>query len=580
MASRTLPAGSSLEQHRLIMIGVAANPVEFEAVREFFELFKTPWEFYRESQTYDVLLCSGECVHPGPATLIVHYAGRKIAFDGEQKVQTIPGQPESRTLSYNTYSLPIYGDAVEFENKDGVLLTDIHSGRCVAYLNCAENTARIGYDLFQEVQTLLTTGQPASNAAMPALEMHITILRELINGCGIPLVEVPPVPDGYSFIACLTHDVDNPSIRQHQWDHTTLGFLYRALLGSVFNLVRGNISAKTFLRNWSAALKLPLVKMGLAEDFWRRFAAHYRELEAGLPSTFFVIPSSNLPGKTSQGQAPPFRAARYGAADIADIIQELVASGCEVGLHGIDSWFDSSDALHELEQIQRLTGSRQPGVRMHWLYFDQHSPVALEQAGAAYDSTIGYNNTVGYRAGTTQAYKPFTAAELLELPLHAMDTALFYPAYLNLSQASATTLLRQLIDNAVQFGGCLTINWHDRSLAPERNWDTSYRFLLQELEARGAWFATASHVVSWFKRRRSVRFETDAADPGAVCATASIPEDANTPGLRLRVHNAHRPAATATKDSNGVVDLRFQQAAAVAIRVEGTSGYESSLVRA
>ena len=46
---------------------------------------------------------------------------------------------------------------------------------------------------------------------------------------------------------------------------------------------------------------------------------------------------------------------------------------------------------------------------------------------SVYDSTIGYNETVGYRAGTTQPYRPLAASRLLELPLHVMDTALFYP---------------------------------------------------------------------------------------------------------------------------------------------------------
>ncbi len=104
-----------------------------------------------------------------------------------------------------------------------------------------------------------------------------------------------------------------------------------------------------------------------------------------------------------------------------------MTAGCEVGLHGIDAWLDSSKGREELEEIRRLTGASEIGVRMHWLYYDQQSPVALEKAGAAYDSTIGYNETVGYRAGTTQAYKPLEATRLLELPLHVMDTALFYP---------------------------------------------------------------------------------------------------------------------------------------------------------
>ena len=42
------------------MIGVIADSAEQNVVREFFELFKTPWEFYRRDRQYDVLLCAGD----------------------------------------------------------------------------------------------------------------------------------------------------------------------------------------------------------------------------------------------------------------------------------------------------------------------------------------------------------------------------------------------------------------------------------------------------------------------------------------------------------------------------------------
>jgi len=145
---------------------------------------------------------------------------------------------------------------------------------------------------------------------------------------------------------------------------------------------------------------------------------------------------------------------------------------------------------------------------------------------------------VGYRAGTTQAYKPFGAEQLFELPMHAMDTALFYLSYLGLSPRKASERLRQLADNAVQYGGCLTINWHDRSLAPERLWGGCYRQLLQELKNRGAWFATAGQAVAWFRKRRSVIFERGCAERGAVRAKVMSHEDNNLPGLRLRTHKA------------------------------------------
>ena len=39
------------------MIGVIADPAEHDVVREFFELFKTPWEFYR-SGSNNTMFCS------------------------------------------------------------------------------------------------------------------------------------------------------------------------------------------------------------------------------------------------------------------------------------------------------------------------------------------------------------------------------------------------------------------------------------------------------------------------------------------------------------------------------------------
>jgi hypothetical protein len=214
----------------------------------------------------------------------------------------------------------------------------------------------------------------------------------------------------------------------------------------------------------------------------------------------------------------------------------LASQGGEVGLHGIDAWLDGSDACAELHQIREITGLRDVGVRMHWLYFDTESPLHLDRAGADYDSTIGYNETVGYRAGTGQAYRPLGATRLLELPLHIMDTALFFPSHLNLSFKEARKRVSAIIENAVEFGGVVTINWHDRSIAPERCWDSFYEDLLSELKGRGAWFANAGEAVSWFRKRRSATF--DAAFPeSGITQFAAGDGIAPLPALQLRSYN-------------------------------------------
>jgi peptidoglycan/xylan/chitin deacetylase (PgdA/CDA1 family) len=426
---------------------------------------------------------------------------------------------------------------------------------------------RIGYDLFSEVRTLLTTGQPPDQAGIPTLELHIALLRDLIIASGAPLAEIPPVPDGYPFIACLTHDVDHPSIRQHKFDHTMFGFLYRAIFGSFLDVVRGRVSVSGLLSNWTAALKLPLVYMGLAEDFWHRFQ-DYPKMEKGLPSSFFVIPFKGRPGRSGRGPAPSRRAAGYGAADIAAQIRNLMAAGCEIGLHGIDAWRDSSCGREELDEIRHITGAREVGVRMHWLYFDEQSPLNLESAGATYDSTVGYNETVGYRAGTTQAYKPLQATRLLELPLHVMDTALFYPGRLNLSPREARKQVSNIIGQVGQFGGSITVNWHDRSIAPERQWGRFYEDLVDELKSKGAWFSTAAQAVAWFQKRRSVVFESVSWEADTLRVKVAVQGSDNVPSLRLRIHNPRgagqvtaigRPASAGDINIslNGSIDARI-----------------------
>jgi len=520
------------------MIGVIANPLDHAVVAEYFELFKTPWELYRNDRQYEVLLCAGQEISAQRGTkLTLIFSGHELRYDTAEQIQ-IASCTTGRTLLYQGARVPIYGDTVTFQEIGTGVLLDEESQQAAIWQKLSIGGAavkRVGYDLFKEIRTLLTAGQPPANASIPTLDLHIALLRDLIVEAGASLIEIPPVPDGYRFIACLTHDVDHPSIRRHQFDHTMFGFLYRAVPGSLFDWFRGRRSGRELLTNWWAACKLPFVYLGWANDFWLEFD-HYAKLEDGRRSSFFVIPFKGRAGRKRQGLAPSYRASRYGAADIAPQLKRLMSAGCEIGLHGIDAWLDSS-GRDELEEIRSLTKAREIGVRMHWLYFDEHSPVALERAGADYDSTVGYNETVGFRAGTAQVYKPLEANTLLELPMHIMDTALFYPNYLNLSPAAARQQVKPVVTHAAQYGGAVTVNWHDRSIAPERLWGSFYVELIDELEKQGAWFATANEAVSWFRKRRSAAFEI--VDESGV-PKVKVPDGAgaNLPGLCSRIHHS------------------------------------------
>src|SRR5437773_3193483 len=520
------------------MIGVVANEAEHRVVVELFELFKTPWEFHRPGAHYDILICSNSMVPENNARLLFLYGAQRQAFEECRSITTSSAYRHD-FVSFRGQRMPIYGSCLLFNSPGNEVL--IHertkSAAAVSITSGDQMVVRVGFNLFKEVRYLLTRGQPAEFASIPTLELHISLLRELIVSCGVTLVEILPTPAEHRFIVCLTHDIDHPRLRHHMCDHTMFGFLYRALIGSVIDFCRRRRSLRQVAINWKAALSLPLVFAGIVKDFWNQLD-QYLELESDLASTFFVIPTKGDAGVDSRGRKRAKRASRYSLADIADDLKKLLSANREIAVHGIDAWRDSAKGRDECQDVQKITGTAETGVRMHWLYFDSQAPSILEKAGFSYDSTVGYNETIGYRAGTSQVFKHAEVDHLLELPLHIMDTALFYPSYMNLPNDRARAAMLPLIENVTRFGGVLTINWHDRSLGPERLWADAYVTLLRDLRGRAPWFATALQTVSWFRKRRATSFASITQDGGSVRVQTAIDSTAaDLPPLTLRVYN-------------------------------------------
>jgi len=510
---------------------------------------------------YDVLISTCDEDSGAQARLILRYGDQLCSFDLENSIRVTPCRRDTAFLFAGS-RVPLYTKVSAFPSGSFSLPIEGGGPASVAYVarTRGQLTVRLGYNLFDEIRYLLTTGQPPANAATPTLELHVALLRELIVGSGIPLVEIPPVPCGYELIACLTHDIDHPVLRNHWMDHTMFGFLFRATVGASVDFCRGRTLLKDLARNWLAVGRLPLVHLGLAKDFWRGFD-RYLQIEAGLGATYFAITRKGYAGREANGKAPARRAARY---ELADIMPELarIRAGAEIALHGIDAWIDSDSGRAEQGTLSATlgTGCSGAGVRMHWLMFDENSPAVLERAGFSYDSSVGYNETVGFRAGTAQGYQPPGAAKLIEIPLVIMDTAMFYPQFLNLNNKKAWETVEDILEEVVRFGGVLTINWHDRSIAPERLWEDFYLDLLKELKVRRTWFPTAAQAAAWFRKRRSVTFGAGGWDEGQVRFSVSAYPDESLPGMRVRVHHprpAHLSGPTPQKPTAFHVDLDF-----------------------
>lgn len=544
------------------MIGVIAKDSEEKIVREFFELFKTPWEFLKKGSSYDIIITTDSQTEEADARLVIIYNSGETRLDKEIRVG-IKAQKDTATLRHDNDYIPIYKKISIFDEV-GDSLVNIAESQEVAGVRIAgddKNILRIGYDLFEEVGFLITHSQPEKHAHIPTIELHISMLRDWILKSGLPLVEIPPVPAGHPFMSCITHDVDFVGIRNHKFDHTFFGFIFRALFVSSLDFMRSKTSLSKLLRNLRAVVSLPLVYLGLLRDFWSQFD-RYMKIEEDICSTYYFIPFKGHPGDIDTTSSHPHknRSAKYEINEYKTQIENLINKGNEVGLHGIDAWHDATKGRDELQVMRHITGNDDLGVRMHWLYYSDKSPSALKEAGFLYDSTLGYNGAVGYRSGTTQVFRLSGYLDIFELPLNVMDTAMFYPMRMGLTEADAIMLCKKLIRNFKTYGGVFTINWHQRSLAPERCWDNFYSELLQELKSENALFVTATQAVKWFEARRSVQFGDISYLQNKIKIRLHRERPYDGPRLLIRVHhpqNGPERSANCSRSKQPFVDIAW-----------------------
>jgi hypothetical protein len=328
-------------------------------------------------------------------------------------------------------------------------------------------------------------------------------------------------------MVALTHDVDITSVKERRWFSVGYAiyncFLNRDFMGGVRILLA---KTKTKIFNF----KKSFIKKLFAEDPWNCFDEWMRiETELGVKSSFYFIPFTDVAGI----DAPKIREAKYDLDE--GLIRRLIEGEWEVGVHGIDNWKDVEKGKEELERMSKLTKSK-VGTRIHWLFFDDETWKRLDAAGYYYDTSFGYNEDVGFRAGTSQVYQPRGVNNLVELPLNIQDGSLFRRKYLNLSEEEAKKRCDEIFGYAKRYGGVVTLLWHQVSLAAPHNWADFYRYLVEKGLKEGAWVTRAVDIVDWFKMRRNVKLSYIKGGNKLEIRLRGLEFRENIPEMRLRIH--------------------------------------------
>ena len=146
------------------MIGVSAPEAEFPVIREFFQLFKTPWEFCRPGVSYDVLIFSNGQKTDNAAKLAIDYGPGEGALDRQTGIRE-NGRSYGTVLSWRKHHIPIYGQSATLTGPGKEILRTDDDKVAAIECNLAGNAVvRVGFDLFAEVKQLLETGQPVRHA--------------------------------------------------------------------------------------------------------------------------------------------------------------------------------------------------------------------------------------------------------------------------------------------------------------------------------------------------------------------------------------------------------------------------------
>jgi peptidoglycan/xylan/chitin deacetylase (PgdA/CDA1 family) len=286
----------------------------------------------------------------------------------------------------------------------------------------------------------------------------------------------PPRWRGARFAVALTHDVDTP------WKWTRTGL--RGGAARLKAAMRGR-RGQTALREARALAEVPLHRLHGTDPYWSFERILADERRSGSTSTFFVMAAHRHPNDGPAGESYARLRPR--------LVETLVAGGAEVGLHGSYSAADRADRLAaEKRALESLAGEVR-GQRYHFLRLDPHSNLgALDSLGFLYDSTLGFADQPGFRAGIAQPFRPWDfdreqPLRLVEVPLAAMDVTLAEQRYLNLSAREASTHLGQLVDWAAAHGGGFSVIWHSEQWdsAAHPGWDRLYRRFMEYVRARG-----------------------------------------------------------------------------------------------
>lgn len=237
----------------------------------------------------------------------------------------------------------------------------------------------------------------------PIVNEYIELFWSWIDSFGLGLKRKKPWGDK-DFAVCLTHDIDE--IRRYKF-YPPLGTIKRSLLKK--NLKRALLIFIDYLKT----------KIGLKQDLYLESTDYIVNLEKkyGFRSSFYFMANNK----------------RYLLADpwLNFFFKKLKENKFEIGLHPTFAAYNNFTALKTAkEKLEKIAGTTISGMRQHHLKCEIPLSWRIwEKVGFKHDSTLSFDDCIGFRCGICHPFHPFDleknrVVNLWEIPPVIMDCTL------------------------------------------------------------------------------------------------------------------------------------------------------------
>ena len=165
---------------------------------------------------------------------------------------------------------------------------------------------------------------------------------------------------------------------------------------------------------------------------------------------------------------------------IQRLMTRVLEGGHEIGLHPSYATYREPVQLAKERAILTRSARRiAPDLvvracRQHFLRWSVHETASHQsEAGLSVDSTLGYADAAGFRAGVCYEFGMYDLSNRCPLPIRqrpliAMEVSVFGTAYMNVqNHQAALDILLRLKQNCLQFKGDFRLLWHNNMLRTE-----------------------------------------------------------------------------------------------------------------